>query len=427
MLSRFGPRPFALGFCLLLACALAPAPVPAREASTTILTQAAPNRGTAGGAGGRTAKEGGTTQAFGKLHRCKPGPWGDMEYYYIYLEPPDRVVDDMVLPEPSTKWCFPGGTEASVRAILDEAEIPVELQNYLLDAEHRAQQGEVLTVFPPLPDLLAMTPTQRAALYGELAKNALNKFCAEPIVIPDNDAETWLAQSRLRPELREMVMKMIYTRGETLCFSDLPAVMSMVQSEKEARDVVQTLWRKRTLMLQLNVRTQSEFTEAVRYWSGDGRNTEVESIIVPAADSEGIERLDCVHLLPALPRRYLYSYPTDELTMTAKLPDCNWTSLNFFGATPFIYHTDAQLLTQRLREAYDAVEMPYRLGDVLVLMGPGDIFLHSCVFLADDIVYSKNGESRLEPWLLTKLDDVKRGYAAKGPVVVKGFRMKREE
>jgi hypothetical protein len=202
--------------------------------------------------------------------------------------------------------------------------------------------------------------------------------------------------------------------------------MSMVQSEKEARDVVQTLWRTRTLMLQLNVRTQSEFAEAVRYWSGEGRNPEVESIIVPAADSEGIERLDCVHLLPALPRRYLYSYPTDELTMTAQLPDCNWTSLNFFGATPFIYHTDAQLLAQRLKEAYDAVETPYRFGDVLVLMGPGDVFLHSCVFLADDIVYSKNGESRLEPWLLTKLDDVKRAYAPKGPIVVRGFRMKKE-
>jgi hypothetical protein len=183
-LSRFGPRPFALGFCLSLSCGLAPLPAVAREASTILTQAAAAHRGMPSGSGVGAA----ATQAFSKLNRCRPGPWGDLEYYYIYLEPPDRVVDDMVLPEPSTKWCFPGGTDASVRALLNRAGIPVELQEYLLDPEHCALQDGVLTVFPPLPDLLAMTPAQRAALYGELAKSALNKFCAQPVMIPDSDA-----------------------------------------------------------------------------------------------------------------------------------------------------------------------------------------------------------------------------------------------
>jgi hypothetical protein len=370
----------------------------------------------------------GSPEAFGKLYRCKPGPWGDLEYYYIYLEPPDRVVDDMELPDTVTKWSFLDGTDASVRAILTKAGLPAALQAYLLDPKHRVLEDDVLTVFPPLPDLLAMTPTQRTAIYSELAKSgSLNRYCAQPILIADSDPESWLAQSRLRPEVREAVKKMVYQRGEMMCFSDLPAILGMVQSEKEAHEVVKTLWRTRSLMLQLNVKTNSDFAEAVRYWSGNERNTEVESIIMPAADSEGIERLDCVHLLPPLPRRHLYSYPSDELTMSAQQPDCNWTSLNFFGTTPFIYHTDDRLLAQRMEEAYTPVDAPYRFGDVLMLVGPGGTFLHSCVYMADDIVYTKNGETRLSPWLLTKLGDVTRIYSHQHAVTLRGFRLKPEE
>ena len=42
-------------------------------------------------------------EAFGQLYHCKPGPWGDLEYYYIDLEPPDRVLHDMVFPDPAPK------------------------------------------------------------------------------------------------------------------------------------------------------------------------------------------------------------------------------------------------------------------------------------------------------------------------------------
>jgi hypothetical protein len=39
-------------------------------------------------------------------------PWGDLEYYYIYLEAPDRC--GAFRHAIAAKWFFLGGTEASV-------------------------------------------------------------------------------------------------------------------------------------------------------------------------------------------------------------------------------------------------------------------------------------------------------------------------
>jgi hypothetical protein len=35
---------------------------------------------------------------------------------------------------------------------------------------------------------------------------------------------------------------------------------------------------------------------------------------------------------------------------------------------------------------------------------------HSCVYLADDIVYTKNGRSLLEPWVFMHLSEVRDIY-----------------
>jgi hypothetical protein len=54
----------------------------------------------------------------------------------------------------------------------------------------------------------------------------------------------------------------------------------------------------------------------------------------------------------------------------------------------------------------------YRFGDVLFFMdGNTGNAIHSCVYLADDIVYTKNGRSPTQPWVIMKLDDVVSFYA----------------
>jgi hypothetical protein len=363
-------------------------------------------------------------EIFGKLYQCKPGPWGDLEYYYIYLEAPDRLVEHFAMPHSLPKWVFVSGTYDSVRAIFKTAGLPTALQDYLLDPRHVVQQDKFFTVFPPLPDLIAMTPEQRSVIYRELAKSDQNEFHSNPIYITSGDPAQWLGQSRLRPELREVIMKMTYMRGEVLCFSDVSAVLGMVQSNAEAHNLFKTMTRMRSLVLRLSVKSGEDYSGVVRYWSGTNRNKDIEPVILSAAETAGIDRLDCIHLLPSLARRCLYSYPPGELAILGRMPDCHWTSLNFFNYTPRDYYLDTRLASLHVLEDYEKVQPPYSFGDVLMFMTPEGNAMHSCAYIADDIVYTKNGENMASPWLLMKIGDVQRIYSHEGQTTVQGYRLK---
>lgn len=372
----------------------------------------------------QAASETDTAEVFGKIYHCKPGPWGDLEYYYIYLEAPERLVNHFDMPHSVSKWVFPGGTETELRALFQRAGLPSALQDYLLDPKHVVHEENLFTVFPPLPDLIAMTPEQRTVIYRELAKTELNEFHANPVFITSGFPDQWLAQSRLRTDLREVIKKMTYMRGQVLCFSDISAVLGMAQSDAEAHDLFKTMTRTRSLVLRLAVTKGADYKDIVRYWSGTNRNKDIEPAILSAAETDNIDRLDCIHLLPSLPRRCLYGFPPAELAITGRMPDCHWTSLNFFNYTPRNYFLDTRLASLHVLENYNKTEPPYAFGDVLMFMTPEGNALHSCVYIADDIVYTKNGENMAIPWLLMKVGDVKRIYSHEGQTSIQGYRLK---
>jgi hypothetical protein len=57
------------------------------------------------------------------------------------------------------------------------------------------------------------------------------------------------------------------------------------------------------------------------------------------------------------------------------------------------------------------VQGPYHYGDVIFFMdGTSGNAIHSCVYLADDLVFTKNGRSPTQPWVVMKLDDVVSYY-----------------
>jgi len=107
------------------------------------------------------------------------------------------------------------------------------------------------------------------------------------------------------------------------------------------------------------------------------------------------------------------------------LPDCHWTSLNFFNNTARSYYLDTRLAAGALLSQYERVNAPYRFGDVLAFVS-SDSVLHSCVFIADDIVYTKNGENILAPWVFQRMDDVMAIYQTDTSVQIQGYRLKPE-
>ena len=94
--------------------------------------------------------------------------------------------------------------------------------------------------------------------------------------------------------------------------------------------------------------------------------------------------------------------------------DCHWTAFNFFRDPP----DDSLMETARVNEAiateYEQVDgSSPRFGDVVLFVrtdGGTASYLHSAVYVADDVLFTKNGRSPRRPWTLMRLAEVRATY-----------------
>jgi hypothetical protein len=104
--------------------------------------------------------------------------------------------------------------------------------------------------------------------------------------------------------------------------------------------------------------------------------------------------------------------------------NCHWTSLNFFRLDFDDNLATVEGATKAFQEGYYEIVGPPRLGDVLFFSLPSGEGIHSCVYIADDIVFTKNGTSLSAPWLLMSLSDAMAYYTSSMEVKVRTFRPK---
>ena len=343
-----------------------------------------------------------------------PGPWGDLEISPMYIEAPDYLLDTVQRPNSKPVWNFPGGTESSLRSLFTKAGLANAAQYRILDPQRMLKQGALLTVFPPIDDLQAIPQEVRSSIYAELAKSELNEFHANPIYIVGGNVDEWLRETGLRPKLQDLIRRMTWHTGSALAFSDLRTLLSQAESDGEVRHIFKTTTRRRTLLVRLKIGPGTDMKSLISYWSAGGRSLDIVPMLEAMAGRGCETEIDITHLLPAIPRRRLYTYPTLDLATRGRMPDCHWTSLNFFELTPKEYFLDLRLAANHLMQGYEKIGSPYRLGDVLVFMNPDGNAIHSCVYIADNIVFTKNGENALSPWLLKRQSDIEEIYK-RGP------------
>lgn len=353
-----------------------------------------------------------------------PGPWGHLEIRSTYLEAPDSLVEEMPKPGSVPRWSFPGATTNSLKQLFTKAGLSAEFQARLFDPDRVVNKDGALTVFPPLPELDAMTSDQRTIIYTELAKSPLNEFHNAPVVIIGGDVNDWLRQTHLPPEQQELIRQRLWRRGQALLFSDVRALLNLAHSDTEVWHIFKTMTRTRTLIAELKIPEVTDVKPLVEYWSGGGRSMDIVPILESATERESISSIDITHLLPPMMRRRLYTYPTAEPVTRGRMPDCHWTSLNFFKDAPQDYYLDTRLASSHVVENYVTVQPPYRFGDVLIVQSDKGEAIHSCVFIADDMVLTKNGENTLTPWVLMWLDDIRDIYIRGDNWRIQGYREK---
>jgi hypothetical protein len=361
------------------------------------------------------------------VFEANPGPWGRLQCAYVYLEAPKSLIEGFPLPSPTPRWTLPSSVFSEVPALFARAGLSQTIIDQLLLPQNVIKRDGLVYILPPLPTLENLPPESRAIIYTEFSKYPENEYLVDPVLIIGTSVDEWYRRSKLRPEIIQKIKKMSYMRGETIAFSDIPALLNYASTDSEARAIFKACTRTRNLMIRLMLDKNANADEIIKYWSfGVGiRRKDLEPLVLSIMELEGVDDLGISHLLPALARKLLYTYPGLDMAKHGVMPDCHWTSLNFFNYEPHEYLLDARLATSQVLENFTPVNPPYQYADVLFFLDntTGDAF-HSCVHLADNIVYTKNGRNILSPWVIMKLEDVKKVYLYKGNGRIQGFRRK---
>jgi hypothetical protein len=343
----------------------------------------------------------------------------------ILIEPPDEfLAPDYAIATP-VRWVFPGYSAADLARLWEAAGLDSAAQAVLSGCTKVAGAPvATCTVEPPGEFVLGLGRSARTTIYNALAAFPENPDQQEPFRFRASTEDEWFENSGLAPATVANVRRLLYRRGTSLLFSDQDLVLPLLPNRAERLKLVKTLARKSTLLLQLRVTPASDADALAAYWGGGPRRKDVRALLHSLAHRPGGTLIDVAHLLPRFARARLFTYPTVADHAGDANYDCHWTSLNFFNDVPDDRFADAGFVQTTLEQQYAPVNGPHQLGDILVFFRADGKAIHSCVYIADDVVFTKNGSSQVMPWMLMDLADVIAFYPAEPPPVVRAFRRK---
>lgn len=354
----------------------------------------------------------------------KPGPWGEIQYVRINIEMPDHFVTAHQIVQDETRWFFRGHTEDEVRNLFRHAMLtPLQLRS-VLDGARWERPTNAVVVIPSRELVLELSPQSRAYIYSVLSGFPENFTQAFPYSFRGNGLSDWMANSGLSAANEKLVRQLFYRRGSSILFSDLPEVLPQLSSVAERIRLVKTLTRRSTVLMSLHVRPGADVTPLVNYWGKAGRAKDLQPLLQSLAQLPDGGDLDIAHLLPPFARKRLYTYPQPADTRGSSMPDCHYTSLNFFNDPVSINYGGFDEFRKTVDSDYHRVEGKPSYGDIFLFVRDGKEVLHSAVYVADDTLFTKNGGSPREPWVLMTLEDLKSVYPDEKPVEVVVLRHK---
>jgi hypothetical protein len=348
------------------------------------------------------------------------GPWGQLELLRTELEPPPSLI--LTLKGEVPPWSFPGYTAERVRALLERAGVaPAALASLPDDAWLPSPDGVVLRV--PLQFLLGLSPQARAAIYAVLAQARGNPSYREPLIIEQAHLDDRLRTSGLSPDVQQTFRRLLYRAGSELVFADYAPMLAWLRDDADRRRFSATVVRKDSLLVRLRIDPTFDLDGIVRYWNAGHRGERMRPLFEALARLPGGAAISVANLLPSFARQRIFTYP-DPSHPSDMMGDCFWSALNFFNDTPDERFRDLDFVRETIDRDYRPVEGPARFGDLVVLATERDRSpVHAAVYLADGVVFTKNGGALVQPWVFMEQAEMERHYAYwSGPLVTRVLR-----
>ena len=357
----------------------------------------------------------------------RSGAWGDLQEWDIRIEQPLEYAGFEKVTANGPFWSFGRLSPEALRELLVNCGCSDAQATGFLNSRIHGMGG--VLILKPDPDaLLSLSPEVRSKLYLALSQNPANRFQTTPYYIPNGDVDAMFSDSHESDhKAASLVKKLLYERNGFTYFSDPEVVIKELKTDSLRSDFLKTLTSQNAVLARLLIGRHTDIDKPLNYWALSLHGVLMKDLR-PLMEAE--QRLpeggslSLVYLLPPLAREKLFSTPLPPQEAGSVLPDCHWTALNFFSAVPDPRMSDINFASKYIMENFYEISAPGIAGDLVLLLNQANRVVHSSVYLADDVVFTKNGINYAQPWILMRIKDMTGNFSALEPMKVAYFRRK---
>jgi hypothetical protein len=352
-----------------------------------------------------------------------PGPWGRLEYERIPLENFAERFPDGIKPLDAPRWVFENYTAPQLADFLRSLPLADDQKSSLLDPARWQTLTNGVAVTPAEEVVLGLNRAARQALYPVLGRSRQNPAEFQPFRFCLNGFDERMADSLLPADKIDRLRELTYNDAGCVCLAVDKAVEKSLATN-EFKFLLEALYSVPTWRVSLRVTTNDDLDALLGYWVKNGRQKALRPLLSSLAKKPGGDTIGIAYFLPPYPRTRLYTYPDAATDAAALEEDCFYTAFNFFNDPP-----DPQFLNNHkpdvsIRKYYDPVQGDPAFGDLMLFLNPSNAAVHICVYIADDLVFTKNGQSGLQPWVFMKFADMLAVYSTDPPLRLLKFRRK---
>ena len=344
----------------------------------------------------------------------KKGPWGQIESMLFAIDVPDEFVFVPPADQPPVRWSFPGYTKEKVLATLRSAGVPDDEVKKLDGSAKWASDDGVTSIEPGDPLILSLTPKVRSDLYAILVGFAQNARQIDPIWFRPGMIDWRLQDGGLATESIALLKRLLYPQSENmLLFADFEAALRSLPNDAERRRFMKTISRKQAVLARVGLTPDTDVEKLSRYWGIGGRRKDMVPFLSALHRGEKGYKVNVVYLLPNFARDHVYRHPFVSPDDKGVKQDCFWSAFNFFNDAPDNRFNDMGYVREVLDRDYYEIQEPSQLGDLVFVTAGGKTVIHVAAYVADDLVFTKNGEDFRQPWILMHMADMIDTYVVK--------------
>ena len=336
--------------------------------------------------------------------------WGDLTTLDVEIQQPEEYVSFDATANLGTMWVFPASSLNHIKELLAGCGLSEDQIGQTMEMDRRVSTAEATTLKPSAELVLSLTPECRGKLYGVLSKWPENHYMQQPYHLPGNFA-VMAARSGVSSQVIDLIAKLTYENCGIKFFSDPGLVLTHISSPAERLLLLKALTYQTAVLARLHLKPNSDIDKIVGYWGSvpGVRAKDLRPLVESVVHSPEGGTISLLYLLPAFARERLYTFPLPGEAGDTLL-DCHWTALNFLNSTPDDRLQDAAFASNYVKENFYPIGKPAMCGDVMFVLDPEGGVIHSAVYIADDIVFTKNGSNFAQPWILMRMKNLLNVY-----------------